>query len=106
MQNKYTVQIYRALNKKEPFVEWLNSINDKRVLAKITRRIRRLEFGQFGDYKFLGEKLYELRFFVGPGYRVYYTVQGKRVILIIGAGDKKTQLKDIKNARKIIKRIK
>ncbi len=51
--------------------------------------------------KALGDKLFELRerrF----GYRVYYTFHGKKVIVLLTAGDKSTQAKDIKIARKRI----
>ena len=40
----------------------------------------------------------ELRFFFGPGYRIYYCKQGQRVVILLAGGDKSTQSKDIKLA--------
>lgn len=53
----------------------------------------------FGDSKPIGEGLSELRIHHGPGYRVYYGKQGKRIYLLLCGGDKSTQMKDIKRAK-------
>ncbi|MCG8553354.1 MAG: hypothetical protein MI799_23360 [Desulfobacterales bacterium] len=47
---------------------------------------------------------YELRFFFGPGYRVYYTIHGTTVVLLAG-GDKFTQQKDIRTAKNMLKEM-
>ncbi len=62
--------------------------------------------GNFGDFKQLDEYLYELRFTFGSGYRVYYTLENKKIILLISGGDKKSQIKDIKNAKEIVNNLK
>jgi len=80
------------------FTKWLNSLKDKQALSKIAARLLRLENGNFGDCKPVGEGVWELRIDSGPGYRVYYAIQGKRVILLCDGGDKSTQTSDIKNA--------
>ncbi len=79
------------------FTKWLNSFKDKQALSKIAARLLRLENGNFGDCKPVGEGVWELRIDSGPGYRVYYAIQGKRVILLCDGGDKSTQTTDIKN---------
>ena len=59
------------------------------------RRVTRVELGNFGDHKFCRDGLSELRIDVGPGYRVYYPVSGRRVVLLLCGGDKGTQDADI-----------
>ena len=61
--------------------------------------------GNFGDCKSVGESLFELRINVGKGYRVYFTNQGNKIVVLLVGGDKSTQEKDIKMAKKMIKEI-
>lgn len=91
---------YRTREGQEPAREWLNSLKDRIGLAKILARIKRAENGNFGDHKSVGEGVSELRITYGPGYRVYYGIDdsGDLIILIL-AGDKSTQSKDIEAAR-------
>lgn len=56
----------------DKFERWLRSIVDIRSRRKITLRIQRLKLGNFGDYKSVGQEVYELRIHFGPGYRVYF----------------------------------
>ena len=77
------------------FGEWLARLKDPRAQARIAIRIDRLASGNFGDCKPLREGLWELRITWGPGYRVYYTMLGKTAVLLLGAGDKRTQSADI-----------
>lgn len=84
------------------FDKWLAGIKDRNTRARIFHRFDSIHLGNFGDHKNLGDNLFELRFFFGPGYRVYFTIQRERVILLICGGDKSTQAKDIAKAKKII----
>jgi putative addiction module killer protein len=61
--------------------------------------------GYYGDYKSVGEGVYELRFAFGPGYRIYFVEAGKDKIILLCAGDKSTQGKDIERARLYFKDI-
>lgn len=88
---------------KEPAKLWIETIKDELVKTKIYVRIQRAEMGNFGDHKSVGEGLMELRVSVGPGYRVYYALDGKEIILLILGGDKSTQRKDIALAKKYLK---
>ncbi len=61
-------------------------------------RLDRIEKGNLGDSKSLGKGVFELRFFFGPGYRVYFGVRGTKIIVLLCGGDKHTQKKDIEAA--------
>ena len=87
----------------DQFTAWLYALKDRQARSKIMQRIDRAKNNNFGDYKQLAENLYEMRIFYGPGYRVYYTKQGKTVYFILTGGNKSTQSKDIETALKLIK---
>lgn len=89
---------------KQPFKEWLSELYVS-VRARIEQRILRLSLGNYGDYKPLKNGLYELRLKFGPGYRVYFGGDGKKIVIILNGGDKKTQSKDIKNSERILEEI-
>ena len=84
---------------KEPAREWLESLKDRSGQARIFTRIVRAESGNFGDYRSVGENIFELRIDAGPGYRVYYALDGNDIILLLVAGDKSSQTKDIEMAK-------
>ncbi len=83
------------------YVRWFNSLRDRKARARIDVRIRRLSLGNPGDAKAVGEGVSELRIDFGPGYRVYYTQRGQRLIVLLAGGDKPTQKQDIKRALEI-----
>ncbi len=83
------------------YVRWFNSLRDRKARARIDVRIRRLSLGNPGDVKAVGEGVSELRIDYGPGYRVYYTQRGQRLIVLLAGGDKPTQKQDIKRALEI-----
>lgn len=101
---RYEVEIYSDKKGRSQFIDWLANIAtaDERRLRK---RILRIESGNLGDYKSLGEGVYELRFFFGPGYRVYFGFMGNTVVLLISGGSKSSQTKDIQLAKLIWKEI-
>ncbi len=81
------------------FTKWLNGLTDPRAAAKVFARIVRLETGNFGDAKSVGGKVSELRIAYGPGYRVYFTVRGGDLVILLIGGDKGTQDRDIATAK-------
>ena len=93
------IRLYKTPGGKEPFAQWLKKIKDPITYARILRRIDRLELGNYGDYKSLGDGIYELRLAFGSGYRVYFAEEGDVTILLLVGGDKSSQSKDIKKAR-------
>jgi len=86
------------LRKTEQFAQWLDSLRDIRAKARVLVRIERLAQGNPGDVRPVGEGVSEMRIHYGPGYRVYYKQSGKRLIILLAGGDKRTQAKDIKTA--------
>jgi len=61
-------------------------------------RLSRVENGNFGDFKQLGDNLFELRFFFGSRPRIYYTIQDDTVVFLLAGGDKASQPRDIEKA--------
>jgi len=93
------INIYKNSKGREPFNDWLNSL-DTQIKFRIRHRIDRIEeFRFFGDYKRLDEQLYELRFHFGAGYRVYFLYLKPEEIFILCGGDKSSQKHDIKKAK-------
>jgi putative addiction module killer protein len=78
-------------------------LKDAKTRAKILARIDRLTTGNFGDCKSLRGGLYELRIDWGPGFRIYYALVGRSCVLLVGGGDKRTQLSDIRRALEHLK---
>lgn len=85
------------------FDKWFLNLKDKQAVTAINIRIIRFINGNFGDSKLLTEGLYEVRVFVGKGYRVYYTIQQQEIIILLCGGHKGTQSKDIEHAKTILK---
>jgi len=84
------------------FDRWFARLKDIVIKRKILARFARVENGNFGDSKHIGDDLFELRFFFGGGLRVYYTVRNEQVVLLLIAGDKSSQSKDIEKAKQIL----
>ena len=82
----------------EFFVNWLLELRDLRARARIQVRIDRLELGNTGDAKPVGEGVSEMRIDYGPGYRVYFVRRGAELIILLAGGDKSSQSKDIRKA--------
>lgn len=97
---KKTLKIYKTASNKEPFSSWLNGINDPVIRARIRRRLDFLEAGHYGDYKSLGEGVYELRLQFGAGYRIYYAEYDDVIVILLCGGNKSSQKHDIKLAKK------
>ena len=101
MRNAYPreVEIYRSRNSREPFTEWLNTIRDRQTQRRIRTRLAALKSGNFGDYRSVGEGVFELRFRFGVGYRIYYGEVDNTVVLLLCGGDKSSQRRDIEQAK-------
>lgn len=83
------------------FDAWLTGLRDAQTRARILARLDRLATGNPGDVKPIGEGLSEMRIDFGSGYRVYFMRRGSLVIVLLCGGDKASQPRDIKLARRI-----
>lgn len=93
------------IEKTEIFDKWLKSLRDQRARMMVVRRMSRLESGNLGDVKTLGNGISEIRIDTGVGYRVYYTIRDRRIVFLLNGGDKSTQQTDIKRAIKLAKEV-
>ena len=87
------------------FATWLRRLSDDNAVARIVARIRRLELGNPGDVKSLGDGVMEMRIDYGPGYRVYYRQRGTDFVILLCGGDKRTQARDIKRAKALAREL-
>ena len=91
------------LKQSNQFLKWRAKLKDDRIKAAIAARIFRLANGMPGDVKPVGDGISELRIHYSSGYRVYFKQKGDGLIFLLYGGDKGTQKKDIKVAKKIAK---
>jgi putative addiction module killer protein len=84
------------------FDGWLRALRDPVGKARILARIRSAEAGNFGDCASVGNGISEMRIHAGPGYRIYFCRRGVTVYLLVCAGDKSSQQRDIGMARALL----
>jgi putative addiction module killer protein len=91
------------------FDAWFSRLKDVRGKARIMERIRCVERGNSGDCAPVGEGVSEMRIHTGPGYRVYFARKGKVIYILLCAGIKSGQQRDIVRAKvlaRLLRRIK
>ncbi len=91
------------LKQTDAFRKWRTRLKDQRARAVIASRLDRLAYGHVGDAEPVGEGVSELRIHHGPGYRVYFQRRGSTIIVLLCGGDKSSQAKDIKAAKRLAK---
>jgi putative addiction module killer protein len=80
------------------FAAWLSGLKDGMTRRRLARRLRKAENGNMGDVKPVGNDVWEMREFFGPGWRMYYAQKGSLLIVMLAGGDKSTQSADIARA--------
>ena len=85
----------------EEFSDWLASLKDQLTQKRLQARLRKASLGNLGDVKAVGEGVFEMREFFGPGWRMYYVERSGALILMLGGGDKSSQAHDIERAKKL-----
>ena len=93
------------IRQSETFADWFGGLRDKRDRARIAARIDRMEDGNFGDAKPVGDGVSELRLHFGPGYRVYFTRRCEMLVILLCGGDKGSQDRDIARAKALAEQI-
>lgn len=87
------------------FARWLGELRDANARLRVVTRIRRMELGNPGDVKPVGDGVSEMRIAYGPGYRVYFTRTGDTIVILLCGGDKSSQSRDIALAKQLAKEI-
>ena len=85
----------------EVFVAWLDALKDRRAQVRIAARLRQVEAGSLGDWQPIEGEVSEMRVHYGPGYRLYFVRRGRVIVIVLNAGDKSTQKRDIRLALKL-----
>jgi putative addiction module killer protein len=98
----YEIREYLRDDGNSPFRDWLEDLSVS-THARVQARIARFEAGNIGDTKSVGGGVQEARFHFGPGYRLYFGVDGQSVILLLCGGDKGSQRNDIRRAQRFWK---
>lgn len=93
------IQNYITADDRSPYEEWIDSLRDSKAISQIDKRLRRVKLGNLGDYRSVGEGVFELRIDYGPGYRIYFGQIGLTIVLLLCGGDKSTQQQDISKAK-------
>ena len=93
------IQEYVTRDGRSPFGTWLRDLRDVRARARIRVRLDRVRLGNPGDYRSVGDGVYELRLTYGPGYRLYFGVVDRTTLVLLTDGVKSTQQRDIDRAK-------
>ena len=80
------------------FDAWLNGLKDSMTRVRLARRLDKAQRGLLGDVASVGEGVFEMREFLGPGWPMYFIEREGRLIVMLGGGDRSTQQQDIARA--------
>ena len=90
----------------EHVVQWVDSLRDMPTRIRLRRRLGKATRGNLGDVKPVGDGVWEMREFFGPGWRMYYIKQGSTIVVMLGGGDKSSQEHDIQRAKTLAQELK
>ena len=93
------------IRKTDVYAKWLDGMRDARARARVLVRVERLAVGNPGDVRPVGEGVSELRIDYGPGYRVYFKKQARRIVILLAGGYKRTQSDDVKTALRLARNL-
>jgi putative addiction module killer protein len=94
-----------AVKQLDEFSDWLKNLKDGLTRQRVIKRLRKVQLGNLGDVEPVGEGVFEMREYFGPGWRLYYVQRGELVIVMLGGGDKSTQQADIRRAIALAKSL-
>ena len=90
-----------TIRQTEEFVAWLDELKDQRAQVRIAARLRQVEAGNLGDWQPIEGEVSEMRVHYGPGYRLYFVRRGRVIVIMLNAGEKSSQKRDIRRALKL-----
>ncbi len=94
------IEIYESPTGDCPFNEWVAALRDRPTQEYIINWLFKLRAGNSCDFDTVGEGVLELRDKRrGPGFRLYIAFAGRHLIVLLCGGDKRTQPRDIKQAK-------
>lgn len=99
---QYEIEVYETENKKLPFDLWLNK-QDHTLRGIISAKLRKMSLGNLGICEPVGDGISEVKINLGAGYRIYFIIKARKILLLLCAGEKKTQSKDIQKAKEYLK---
>ncbi len=77
---------------------WFDGL-DAAAATKVAVALERIAAGNTSSMKPVGEGVSEYKMDFGPGYRIYFGKDGKRLVILLGGGTKKRQNQDIEEAK-------
>jgi putative addiction module killer protein len=89
----------------DTFENWLKALKDRKAVLAIAKRLDRAMKGNLGDVEAVGDGVSEMRIFFGPGYRLYFTMQNGKLIVLLCGGDKSSQQRDIQKAKELARNL-
>jgi putative addiction module killer protein len=93
------LKIYETIDGARPFEDWLDTLRDRTARIRIKQRLNRVGLGNLGDFKSVGDGVFEFRVDHGPGYRLYFSHVGEAILLLLCGGNKNNQNNDILQAQ-------
>lgn len=99
--SRYEIEVYLTESGEAPFQEWLDAVQSPEVKTQVLARIRRASLGNFGDWKPLNGApgIFEMRIHAGAGFRVFYSLVGNTVVLLLAGATKKDQRRTLDRAK-------
>lgn len=94
------------VEKTDEYAQWIDALRDQSARARVLVRVERLIGGNPGEHRNLTDGVSELKIDFGPGYRVYYSQRGTRLLLLLAGGDKSSQSKDVQLAIRLARSFK
>lgn len=95
--------MFYKIKQSRVFADWLDHLKDDLAVSAIAKRLARVQIGNFGDAKPVGDGVREMRIHYGPGYRIYFQVRHNELVLLLCGGDKSSQKRDIERAKLLAK---
>ncbi len=100
-----TIHAMYSVIETDGFITWVDSLRDMPTRIRLRRRLAKAVRGNLGDVSSVGDGVWEMREFFGPGWRMYYIQQGTTIIVMLGGGDKSTQKRDIERAKSLAQEL-
>lgn len=93
------IELYIDDTGRSPFKDWYEDL-DRSLQMRVEARLARISaFDNLGDHKNLKDGIFELRFILHAGIRIYFGLEQDKIIILLIGGNKNSQTKDIEKAK-------